>query len=91
MFFIDKYAINTPIRARVIGTAIMEFNEIPLPFEHTIDTIIIADIIVVGTDFFFIPKYKGIRDIPAESNPLMKIFLKLFIIKETVILSVVKL
>lgn len=65
--------MNTPINESIIGIIIMELNENPLALEHITDTINMEDIIVVGTDFFFIPKYSGISDIKAEVTALVLI------------------
>lgn len=47
-----------------IGMTIISFNEkLPL-FEETIRTMRMAEIIVVGTEYFFIPKYSGMRHMP---------------------------
>ncbi|MPN09686.1 hypothetical protein SDC9_156978 [bioreactor metagenome] len=51
----------------------MELNENPLAFEHITDTINMEDIIVVGTDFFLMPKYSGISDIKAAVTALVLI------------------
>ena len=77
MFLIDRYAINAPTIESAISIAIILLNEYPPLLEHTIDTINIADIIVAGTDFFLIPKYKGISPIPLEAKALIPIVIKL--------------
>lgn len=56
----------------------MELNENPLALEYITDTINMEDIIVVGTDFFFIPKYSGISDINAEVTALVLIEIIVF-------------
>jgi len=91
MFLIDKYAITTPTTASDIGIAINEHKETPPLFPHTIDTIIIADIIVVGTDFFLMPKNSGISPIPVAASALTQIVIKLFSTKVVVSLSGIKL
>lgn len=63
----------------VIGTAIIAPSERPLLFEHTIATINSDDIIVTGTDFFFMPKYNGIKAIQDVVNEFIPIDMKLFI------------
>ena len=90
-FLIDRYAINTPIIESVIGIAIIELNENSPLLEHKIDTINIADTIVAGTDFFLIPKYRGISPIPAEDKALTTILIKVFITNGLVSLSGIKL
>lgn len=91
IFFIDKYAIKAPIIDSVIGIAIIELNEkFPL-LEHTIDTINIEETIVVGTDFFLMPKYRGISPMPVAVNAFIKIVIKLLITIVVVRLSGIKL
>ena len=47
-----------------IGIIIISFNEkLPL-FEETIITMRMEEIIVVDTEYFFIPKYSGMRHMP---------------------------
>jgi hypothetical protein len=53
-----------PIMASDIGIIIISFNEkLPL-FEETIMTMRMEEIIVVDAEYFFIPKYNGMRHIP---------------------------
>ena len=47
-----------------IGITIISFNEKLSLFEETIMTMRIEEIIVVGTEYFFIPKYSGMRHMP---------------------------
>ena len=51
--------------ASVIGMTIISFNEkLPL-FEETTRTMRIEEIMVAGTEYFFMPKYNGMRHMPA--------------------------
>ena len=53
-----------PIIASDIGITIISFNEKPSLFEETTSTMRMEEIIVVGTEYFFIPKYRGMRHMP---------------------------
>ena len=56
-----------PMIANVIGITIMSFKEKLPVLEDTTMTINKDESIVVGIEYFFIPKYKGIRDIPVAA------------------------
>ncbi len=49
------------MHAREIGMAMISFKERPLEFEQTNATIKMEEIIVVGTEYFLIPKNSGIK------------------------------
>ena len=50
--------------ARDIGMTIISFNEKLLLPEEIIVTMRMEEIIVVDTEYFFIPKYSGMRHMP---------------------------
>ncbi len=83
IFFIVKYAIkipNDPI-ANATGNIVIS-DSLPPLFEHTTETNITAEIIVVGVDFFLIPKNNGINAIPAATTAFIIIRPPLLIITD---------
>ena len=61
------------MHAREIGMAMMSFKERPLEFEQTNTTIKMEETIVVGTEYFLIPKNSGIKLIHAAASAFMTI------------------
>jgi hypothetical protein len=49
-----------------------QLKEKPPLLEQRIATMITAKTMVAGTDFFFIPKYKGIKPTPEKATALVK-------------------
>ena len=60
--------------ARESVMAMMSFKERPLEFEQTNTTIKMEEIIVVGTDFFLMPKKSGIKLIHAAGERIHEHF-----------------
>lgn len=72
MFLIDIQETKSPTTARTTGKSFSPPNESPLMSEYAKIIIIIDDKIVVGTDFFLIPKNNGINPINDADNKYTK-------------------
>ena len=66
------------MHARESGMAMISFKERPLEFEQTNATIKMEEVIVVGTEYFLMPKKSGIKLIHAAASAFMTILLAIF-------------